>query len=788
MQRRPPLRTALLRFRNGIVAESQSISLRGETRRRGFLARFDDAPTRAELIAVGWEFFSAMLFVSAVVPAAFDTGLVELIFVGSMVLSAVVARPLLGLGVRGYAWAGALRALAWPLSVAPLVGVEGPQVFIAALAFGLMAGGMRRAVYRRFCDTPLSVLSPEKIRSSLRARLAETAMTAGIVGGHIMLLFSVAFLRTQSRVIYRLWFEIVPALALIGTVAFTLAVIPATKDIIEALGSMSGDPRARSSDGGADADLFRRATKQAQKLPDTLAYLNFGVWFACTAFGVFYVRPGPAAWKVGDAVMQLGFGSLFAWGVAFYQRLWNRDLVAPVLWHLRRFAAGESVAPPANEPLPLRARMLRDFGLPLVFMAVLSLLSSIGLYRTLATELTLREDFNAVTALFSSFAILLLALGGLVMRAARDLSRPMAELAGAADRIASGKLEAAVPPVAAPVEVVGLGESIERMRQALAHTIVELEVERAGLEEKVEARTAELRRALEELKQAQAALVQGERLATIGELVSGVAHEINNPLNAIAGASVPLEELVADLRQILDAYRAVEKDLPPARRVELERLRSQLDLEASLDDLVGISSVIRRATDRSVRIVTNLRNFSRTSAEAVPTDLHACVEETLMLLAPRLRQANIAIDKSFAELPLVVCRAGEMNQIFMNLLVNAVQALEQSAPAEPQIRIESFVDGDSACVAVSDNGPGVPGDIVDRVFDPFFTTKPRGQGTGLGLSISTDIARRHGGSLALEPTLGKPRGPVETGARFVCRLPIRGLRREKGAVTPRASG
>ncbi len=763
------------------MAESQSISLRGEARRRGFLARFDDAPTRAELIAAGWEFFSAMLFVSAVVPAAFDTGLVELIFVGSMALSAAVARPLIRLGVRGFAWAGALRALSWPLSVAPLVGVEGPQVFIAALAFGLMAGGMRRAVYRRYCDTPLSVLSPEKIRSSLRARLAETAMTAGIVGGHIMLLFSVAFLRTQSRVIYRLWFEIVPALALIGTVAFTLAVIPATKDIIAALDSMGGE---------ADPDLLRRATKQAQKLPDTLAYLNFAVWFACTAFGVFYVRPGPAAWKVGDAVMQLGFGSLFAWGVASYQRLWNRDLVAPVLWHLRRFSPSESIAPPAHEPLPLRARMLRDFGLPLVFMAALSLLSSIGLYRTLATELTLREDFNAVTALFSSFAILLLALGGLVMRAARDLSRPMAELAGAADRIASGKLEAAVPPVSAPVEVVGLGESIERMRQALATTIVELEAERAGLEEKVEARTAELRRALEELKQAQAALVQGERLATIGELVSGVAHEINNPLNAIAGASVPLEELVADLRQILDAYRNVEVDLPPARRAELEHLRAQLDLEASLDDLVGISSVIRRATDRSVRIVTNLRNFSRTSGEAVPTDLHACIEETLMLLAPRLRQANIVVDKSFADLPLVVCRAGEMNQIFMNLLVNAVQALEQSAPEEPTIRIESFVEGDFACVAVSDNGPGVPGEIEDRVFDPFFTTKPRGQGTGLGLSISTDIARRHGGALILEPAVPrKPRkdaGADLSGARFICRLPIRGDRSARPEGRPRA--
>ena len=255
------------------------------------------------------------------------------------------------------------------------------------------------------------------------------------------------------------------------------------------------------------------------------------------------MKPGPASWQIGDAVMQVAVGSLFALGVAFYQRAWHREAMAPAEERLRRWTVTEKIA----EPTPLRLRMLLDFGLPLLFTAALSLFSSIGLYRALGSGLGVREDFNAVSALFASFLMLVIAVGGVVARAARDFSRPMTTLAGAADRVARGQLDAAVPRVVGPVEVVGLGESIERMREGLARTIDELEEERAGLEANVEARTAELRKALEELKRAQAALIHGERLASIGELVAGVAHEIYNPLNAVAGAAVPLEGLAGRL-------------------------------------------------------------------------------------------------------------------------------------------------------------------------------------------------------------------------------------------------
>jgi len=361
-----------------------------------------------------------------------------------------------------------------------------------------------------------------------------------------------------------------------------------------------------------------------------------------------------------------------------------------------------------------------------------------------------------------------------IARVARELARPIVQVSEAVEIVASGKLEASVPRVDGPSEVARLAVNVERMRQKLATTIAELEDERASLETKVEARTKELQKALKELRDAQAALVQGERLASIGELVAGLAHEIHNPLNAVAGSAEPLEQVVSDVREMLDAYRLAERELPAQRRVEMEKLRSRLDLDASLDDLVGISTVVKRATDRTVRIVQNLKNFARSTQEAQPTDLKDNLEETLALLAPRLRQSCIAIARSYAELPQVTCRAGELNQVFMNLVMNAIQSLEavpdaavtDGAPFAKEIRIETSLASGLAEVSISDNGPGVPPGLSTKIFDPFFTTKPKGQGTGLGLSISTDLVRKHGGTLHVEPA-------DEGGAKFVVRIPVK---------------
>jgi signal transduction histidine kinase len=707
----------------------------------------------AELAAAGWELGSALLFIASVLPEAASTTWTPLLFLGTIALSAAISGNLLARGARGYDVAALLRVAAWPLAVAPMLATSGRRVLVAALVFGLMAAAMRRALYHVVLDPRLDDLDDATLAARLRARLAESAMMTGIAGGHAMLLFVVAFLRTGNQLNLETWFFTVPVLALPATLGFTLVVRVATGTILRAL----------EAGASGDAGLLARGLAQAQALPKLLAWLNFTTWLGCTSFGVFRTRPGPAAWTAGDAFLQLSFAALFSWGVAFYQRAFHRDTVAPAVDRLRLWTAEG----PRVEPISLGLRMLRDFGLPLVFTCALSLLSTIGLFRVLGVAQSERENVNAVVALVAAFAVLIVAVGGVIARAARDLSRPMAELARAADRVARGELAAAVPHVAGPDEVVTLGESIEHMRANLASTIAELSAERAGLEANVEARTAELTFALAELKRTQAALVQGERLASIGELVAGVAHEIYNPLNAIAGAAVPLSELGPELREVLDAYRRAEADLPPARRAALEALRARVDLDTSLDDLAGIATVIRRAVDRSVKIVQNLKSFSRASGEDVPADLHAGLEETLMLLGPRLRASGVTVERRLGELPLVVCRAGEINQVFMNLFVNALQALEAASVEGPKITVQTWVEGEIAAVAIADNGPGVPDGLQTKIFDPFFTTKPRGQGTGLGLSISTDIARRHGGSLSLE-RLAEP-----SGARFVCRLPVK---------------
>ena len=718
---------------------------------------------RAELLCAAWEALSVALFASAVAPVALRSPWPALVFAATLAASAAAVRFAPILGEREILLASAARLLAWPLAVSWLPERADPRLWIATLTFALMAAAMRRAIYRReLLPAPADGADAGALLAAwLRGRLAESAAMAGILGGHLVLLFGVAFLRAESKDLFRGWWQFLPVLAAGATAFYTLTMLILTRDV------------ARTLRDGEWSEA-RAAIQSMRALPRRLAWVNFALWMACTCAGVFYFKSGPSAFQGADALIQIGYAALFSWGIAYYQRGWDRDTVTQVEGIVGRVAGiePEPERGVAYSAFAIRERMLRDFGYPLLFAAALMLFSSVNLYRTLGAEAP--DGGGAVLALVSAFVMLVIAVGGVIARVARELARPIVQVSEAAEVVASGQLEASVPEVAGPAEIARLARNVERMRERLARTIGELEAERANLESKVTERTQALEKALADLQETQAALVQGERLASIGELVAGVAHEINNPLNAVAGSAEPLEQVVADVRRVLDAYRGAERELPEAKRRELEKLRSELDLDTSLDDLVGISAVVRRATDRTVRIVQNLRNFARSTQEALPTDLNANLEETLVLLAPRLRQSCIQVTRAMAELPPVTCRAGELNQVFMNLVMNAIQALEGPAgeavdlaeSAQKEIKIETSVERGAAIVAISDNGPGVPADLKAKIFDPFFTTKPRGQGTGLGLSISTDIVRKHGGTLHVER-------PPEGGARFVVRLPVR---------------
>ncbi|RLB46698.1 MAG: hypothetical protein DRI90_27105 [Deltaproteobacteria bacterium] len=719
---------------------------------------------RAEVIATAWETFSVLLFVSAVIPAAYTTPWPSIIFLCGLLVSSLLAKPLTRRGRRGFMLAGSIRLVCWPLGVTPLLPVADIRILVASCGFGLMAGGIRRAVYRRLIDPMPAKPSPVRLRADLNTELSENAMVAGIVGGHVMLLFSVAFLRTASKVVFRAWWEIIPALAILGTVAFTLAIGPVTKKALTAL---------RVGRHG-DRQLLLSALGHATAIAKNLSYVNLAVWMVCVAIGVVYFQPTLGQWHWPDAIMQLAFGSLFAWGVSFYQRGWHQDAVAPLIERLHDWT--DTAA--ERQDVSIRSRMLSDFGFPVLFALALSLLASIGLYRTLGRDLPLQEDFNAILALCASFAMLVLAVGGVFMRAARNLSNPLSELAHSADRVAGGELDAAVPRVQGPIEVVGLGESIEDMREALARTIDELRRERAGLETHVQRRTAELRSALEELKQAQTALIQEKRMALIGELVASVAHEIHNPLNAIAGSVSSLERVAGELDEMLLAYGRTETLLPAEERQRLAKQRAALDIDGALEDLAGVVKVVQNATRRSVAIVANVRSFSRAPTEPIPADLHTGLAETLSLLRHRLTQTGIEVIERYGQLPEVICRAGEVNQVFMNLLTNAIHAVVARRGSQGgTIVVTTEADDETATVAISDNGAGVPAALVDQVFDPFFTNKPPGEGTGIGLSISREIVRRHGGTLIVERDT-----ELGGGARFVCRLPLRADRAALGSL------
>ncbi len=285
----------------------------------------------------------------------------------------------------------------------------------------------------------------------------------------------------------------------------------------------------------------------------------------------------------------------------------------------------------------------------------------------------------------------------------------------------------------------------------------------------------QLAQALEELQQTQAQLIQTEKMSSLGQLVAGVAHEINNPINFIYANLSPVFEYAKGLLSMLALY---QQQYPNPSR-EICDLAKGVDLEFIAEDLPKILSSLKVGSDRIRLIVLSLRNFSRLDeAQMKQVDIHEGIDSTLLILQHRLKAApnsrGVEVVKEYDKLPLVECYAGQLNQVFMNVLSNAIDALEQSLekkPGEisdrPQIRIiTEVINNDQVVIRIADNGSGIPEDIKTRIFDPFFTTKPVGKGTGLGLSISYQIVvNKHGGVF-------KCNSQPKSGTEFWIQIPI----------------
>lgn len=285
-----------------------------------------------------------------------------------------------------------------------------------------------------------------------------------------------------------------------------------------------------------------------------------------------------------------------------------------------------------------------------------------------------------------------------------------------------------------------------------------------------------LEKILDELQQTQSQLIQTEKISGLGQLVAGVAHEINNPVNFISGNLHHASNYVHDLLSLLHLY---EQENPhPSLKIQ-ERIEA-IDLEFLIQDLPDVLSSMKIGAERISQIVLNLRNFSRLEATKMKAvDLHEGLDCTLLILKNRLKGeaglANIEIIKEYGDLPLVECYAGQLNQVFMNIISNAIDALHESdsqrSKAEiinhpSQIVIRTELDQHHVTVRISDNGSGMSEEVKAHLFEPFFTTKPVGKGTGLGLSISSQIVvEKHKGSLRCESALGK-------GTQFVIEIPL----------------
>ncbi|MBR8834635.1 MAG: hypothetical protein DSM106950_11495 [Stigonema ocellatum SAG 48.90 = DSM 106950] len=299
-------------------------------------------------------------------------------------------------------------------------------------------------------------------------------------------------------------------------------------------------------------------------------------------------------------------------------------------------------------------------------------------------------------------------------------------------------------------------KSYERASDQLDKQNIELQqeiAERQLIETQLKQQTQELEITLQELKATQSQLIQSEKMSSLGQLVAGIAHEINNPVNFIHGNLSVVDEYV---RYLIKLIRLYQQELPQPS-TDIQQLITDMELDFIVEDLPKTFASMKIGTHRITEIVKSLRIFSRIDeAEYKSVDLHSGIDSTLMILQHRLKSEpnspKIKIIKNYGNLPMVDCYAGQLNQVFMNVIANSIDALEEENLDKNQnktITITTEINPEGQIkISIADNGMGIPEEIKQKIFDPFYTTKPIGKGTGLGLAISYQIiVENHHGSL-----------------------------------------
>ncbi len=277
----------------------------------------------------------------------------------------------------------------------------------------------------------------------------------------------------------------------------------------------------------------------------------------------------------------------------------------------------------------------------------------------------------------------------------------------------------------------------------------------------------------EELRKSQAQLLQSEKMASVGQLAAGVAHEINNPTGFVSSNLKTLSDYQDDISGVIKEYRKLigdlknstnKEDFPSSIREQVEiivSLEEEVDVDFLMDDIGDLIKDCKEGTERIKKIVLDLKDFAHPGEDKVQTaDINNGIESTLNVVWNELKY-KATVTKDYGELPLVKCYPHQLNQVVMNLLVNAAQAIEKQG----EISISTRVDNGHVEIKISDTGPGIPKENLSKIFDPFFTTKEVGKGTGLGLNVAYNIINKHNGTIDVKSEMGK-------GTEFVIRIPI----------------
>lgn len=287
----------------------------------------------------------------------------------------------------------------------------------------------------------------------------------------------------------------------------------------------------------------------------------------------------------------------------------------------------------------------------------------------------------------------------------------------------------------------------------------------------------ELEHALKQLKDTQGHLIQSEKMASLGQLTAGIAHEINNPINFVSAGVDCLQPLIVDLLAVLAHYEMLDnsqEDDFEDLLIKIRKLKSELELDIVKQELVQSLKDVQIGVDRTIEIVNGLRDFSHggNSQERISADIHQCIDSCLLMLKTKYKH-RIEIELDFDEnVPSIICRVGQIHQVLLNLISNAIQAIE----GEGHIKIKTQrLENDFIKITVADSGKGIPKQVMQKIFDPFFTTKDVGEGTGLGLSIAHGIIQGHGGAISVTTEESK-------GTEFYITLPIFGVSLEEEAA------